>query len=69
LLLGLWDNLSLRIRQVIALRNLENSDLLDVARGHLPILEALEGRNLSTALTLISSHARPPTDSGSFSIG
>ncbi len=58
LMLGFWDNLYLRIRQIMALRNSANRDLRAVARNHLPIIEAIEARDMIRAISLISDHTR-----------
>jgi|SRR5215217_4345257 len=58
LMLGFWDNLYLRIRQIMALRNSANRDLRAVARNHPPIIEAIENRDMILAISLISDHTR-----------
>ena len=62
LLLLLWDNLFLRIQQVMALRNSANRDIRQVARNHPPIIAALEARNTALALSLIRDHTRSAAD-------
>lgn len=58
LMLTMWETLYLRIRQVMALRNSANRDLTRVAANHPPIIEAIEQRNLSLAVSLIAEHTR-----------
>jgi DNA-binding GntR family transcriptional regulator len=58
LMLSLWDNLYLRIRQIMALRNSANRDLRAVARNHPPIIAAIEKRDVALAVSLISAHTR-----------
>jgi DNA-binding GntR family transcriptional regulator len=58
IMLGLWDNLYLRIRQIMALRNSANRDLRAVARNHPPIIKAIEARDMILAISLISDHTR-----------
>lgn len=58
LMLSLWDNLYLRIRQIMAIRNSANRDLRAVARNHPPIIEAIERRDMILAISLISDHTR-----------
>jgi DNA-binding GntR family transcriptional regulator len=58
IMLGLWDNLALRIRQVMALRNSANRDLRQVAGNHPPIIAAIEKRDMILAISLISDHTR-----------
>ena len=58
LMLSLWDNLYLRIRQIMALRNMSNRDLTQVARNHPPIVAAIERGDMIVAISLISDHTR-----------
>ena len=58
LMLSLWDNLYLRIRQIMALRNSANRDLRAVANNHPPIIDAIEKRDMIRAIFLISDHTR-----------
>jgi DNA-binding GntR family transcriptional regulator len=62
LLLTMWDNLSLRIHQIMALRNRANHDLREVARNHPPIVDAIERRDFIKAMSLISDHTRSAAD-------
>jgi DNA-binding GntR family transcriptional regulator len=58
IMLGLWDNLCLRIRQIMALRNSANRDLRQVAAKHPPIIAAIERHDMILAISLISDHTR-----------
>lgn len=58
IMLDLWDNLYLRIRQIMALRNMSNRDLTQVARNHPPIVDAIERGDMIVAISLISDHTR-----------
>ncbi|SFZ82546.1 DNA-binding transcriptional regulator, GntR family [Devosia enhydra] len=58
LLLGLWENLYLRIRQIMALRNSANRDIRQVAANHPPIIRAIEKGDMILAISLISDHTR-----------
>lgn len=58
LMLSMWDNLYLRIRQIMALRNSANRDLRQVAANHPPILDAIEHGDMIKAISLISDHTR-----------
>jgi DNA-binding GntR family transcriptional regulator len=51
-----WRSVSLRVRQVMAIRNRQNSDLKQVAYNHLPIIEAISSRDEALALALIETH-------------
>jgi DNA-binding GntR family transcriptional regulator len=62
LLLGMWDNLFLRIHQVMALRNRANRDLRAVAANHPPIVAAIEQRDVTRAMSLIADHTRSAAD-------
>lgn len=62
LLLSQWNNVYLRVRQVMALRNSANSDLGIVAKAHAPIVEALESRDFARASELLSKHIRSAAD-------
>ena len=62
LMLGLWDNLYLRIRQIMSLRNSANRDLRRVAANHPPIVEAIERGDMIRAISLISDHTRSASE-------
>ncbi len=62
LLLNMWDNLFLRIHQIMALRNRANRDLRKVASNHPPIVDAIERRDFVKAMSLISDHTRSAAD-------
>lgn len=69
LMLGFWDNLYLRIRQIMALRNSANRDLRAVARNHPPIIDAIEKRDMILAISLISDHTRSASQIGPEELG
>ena len=56
LLLTLWQMVAMRVRQVMALTNMRNSDLTQIARNHLPLIEAIEEGNLTVAKQILSTH-------------
>lgn len=56
MLTGIWDQLALRVRQLMALRNQLNHDLTQVANNHPPILEAIRQQDLPLAKELIHEH-------------
>jgi DNA-binding GntR family transcriptional regulator len=62
ILLSVWDNLFLRIHQIMALRNKANRDLNDVAKNHPPIVAALRKKDIILAISLISDHTRSAAD-------
>jgi DNA-binding GntR family transcriptional regulator len=51
-----WRSVSLRVRQAMAIRNRQNSDLKQVAYNHLPIIEAIATGDETQALALIDRH-------------
>jgi DNA-binding GntR family transcriptional regulator len=57
-----WSNVSMRVRQVMALRNRKNSDLTQIAYNHLPIIEAIEAQDIPLAMTLIERHVASSGD-------
>jgi DNA-binding GntR family transcriptional regulator len=58
LLLASWKNLYLRIHQIMALRNRDERNLVEVAGNHPPIVDALYARDSARAIALISEHTR-----------
>jgi DNA-binding GntR family transcriptional regulator len=56
LLQASWQTVSLRVRQVMSLRNRRNQDLTRVAYNHVPIIEAIAQQNLAEALRLLREH-------------
>lgn len=62
LLLASWNNLYLRIHQIMALRNRDERNLGEVAGNHPPIVDALERGDRTLATKLISEHTRALAD-------
>lgn len=58
LLLASWNNLYLRIHQIMALRNVAQPNLADIAGNHPPIVRALEAGDVDLAVALIAEHTR-----------
>lgn len=56
LLLMLWSTVSLRVRQVMSLRNRSKGNLHEIARNHLLILEVIERKDAAEAVKLIHHH-------------
>ena len=56
LLLSLWQTVTMKVRQVMALVNRRNADLTQIARNHLPLLEAMEGGDIPGASALLRAH-------------
>lgn len=57
-----WSSVSLRVRQVMALRNRQNDDLKQIAYNHLPIIEAIACHDEAEAVRLIQIHVASSGD-------
>ncbi|MBK9121739.1 MAG: GntR family transcriptional regulator [Chloroflexi bacterium] len=57
-----WSSVSMRVRQVMALRNRQNADLTQVAYNHQPIIEAIAAKNEEEAIRLIRIHVASSGD-------
>ncbi len=62
LLMSVWTTLALRVRQIMALRNRQNQDPMEVALNHPPIVAALKNKDLSTALGYLERHIASAAD-------
>jgi DNA-binding GntR family transcriptional regulator len=62
LLVMTWSSVSMRVRQVMALRNRRNSDITRIAYNHLPIIDAIEKADEAEALKLIREHVASSGD-------
>ncbi len=56
LLLSMWQTVAMKVRQVMALVNRRNTDLTQIARNHLPLLEAMEQGDVPRAVELLQKH-------------
>jgi DNA-binding GntR family transcriptional regulator len=56
LLAAIWGMVTLRVRQVMALRNRRNSDLTQIAYNHVPIIDAIAAQDEAAALQLVEKH-------------
>lgn len=56
LLALVWNSLSMRVRQVMALLNERNTDLKQIAYNHLPLVEAIEQGHEEAAVTRLRQH-------------
>lgn len=61
-LLRFWSDINMHVRQLMALRNQKNSDIMQVMQNHLPIVEAIELRDESLAVDLLSKHVATAGD-------
>lgn len=62
LLAATWSTVSLRVRQVMALRNRRNTDITKIAYNHLPIIEAIEAGDEPLAVRLLEQHVASSGD-------
>lgn len=56
LLMSVWNAVSLRVRQVMALQNNRFSDIKEIAYNHLAIIDAIAEADESRAVALIEDH-------------
>lgn len=56
LLESMWQMVAMRVRQVMALTNRRNSDLTQIARNHIPIIDAIEAGDKQEAIALLEQH-------------
>lgn len=56
LLLSMWQTVAMKARQVMALVNRRNTDLTQIARNHLPLLDAMEQGDIQGAIVLLQAH-------------
>ncbi len=56
LLASMWQMVGMRVRQVMALTNARNEDLTQIARNHLPLLEAIEKQDTKRAIQILKKH-------------
>ena len=62
LLLQVWRDIHLRVRQIMALRNRQNDDSMQVFFRHLPIVEAVEAGDVETAVCRLEEHIASAAD-------
>lgn len=56
LLYSAWNDLSIRVRQIMALSNLQFLDIMEIFYNHLPMVEALEAGDTRRAVALVREH-------------
>ncbi len=56
LLQSMWQMVAMKVRQVMALVNRRNTDLTQIARNHLPLLEAMEAGDVTGATETLRGH-------------
>lgn len=57
-----WNDINMRVRQIMSLRNLKNEDILQIVQNHLPIIEAIEAGDEARAIELTSRHIETAGD-------
>lgn len=57
-----WSEVHVRVRQIMALRNLQNDDSMTVVYNHFPILEAIESGDDETARRRLADHIATAAD-------
>ena len=56
LLYSMWLMVAMKVRQVMALVNRRNTDLTQIARMHLPLLDAMEAGDMARAKAILRLH-------------
>jgi DNA-binding GntR family transcriptional regulator len=62
LLLDMWREIYLRVRQIMALRNKQNADSMEIFYRHLPIVEAIEAGDVEAAVLRLEQHIASAAD-------
>lgn len=62
LLTSIWSTLSMRVRQIMSLRNQQNRNPMEVALNHPPIVEAIAESDIEKATALIDKHVASAAD-------
>ncbi len=57
-----WRDLNMRVRQIMALRNLQNEDTMTIVYNHLPIVDAIEDGDVETAVQRLADHIATAAD-------
>lgn len=57
-----WSSVSLAVRYVMAQRNRRNSDMRQIAYNHLPIIEAIEHKDIPLVTRLLEAHIASARD-------
>ena len=62
MLMNIWNQLSMRVRQIMALRNQLNQDPMEVALNHPPIVDAIAANKADEAVAMIQDHVASAAD-------
>ncbi len=57
-----WRDLHMRVRQIMALRNLQNDDSMEVYFRHVPIVDAIEAGDVDAAVAALEAHIASAAD-------
>lgn len=57
-----WSDINMRVRQMMALRNLKNEDIMQIVQNHLPIVEAIERGDERDAVARMTDHVATAGD-------
>ena len=57
-----WRDLHMRVRQIMALRNLQNDDSMEVYYRHVPIVDAIEAGDVEAAIAALEAHIASAAD-------
>ena len=57
-----WHDLYVRVRQIMALRNKQNDDSMEVFYRHLPIVQAIEADDVDAAVRCLEEHIGSAAD-------
>jgi DNA-binding GntR family transcriptional regulator len=57
-----WRDLHMRVRQIMALRNLQNDDSMEVYYRHVPIVDAIEADDVGAAVAALEAHIASAAD-------
>lgn len=62
LLRQIWGDLNVRVRQIMALRNLRNESTMTIVYNHLPIVDAIAQGDVETAVATLARHIATAAD-------
>ncbi|CAN5895778.1 GntR family transcriptional regulator [soil metagenome] len=62
MLLNIWNQLSMRVRQIMSLRNHLNQNPMEVALNHPPLVDAIAAGEADSAVAMIQKHVASAAD-------
>ena len=62
MLTNIWNQLSMRVRQIMSLRNHLNQNPMEVALNHPPLVDAIESGTADKAVAMIQKHVASAAD-------